>query len=258
MSDIHPTAIIDPAAKIGAGVKIGPYCVVGPDVSIGDGSVLKGHVYVEGFTSIGKNCNLFPFASIGTQTQDLKFNGGRPGVKIGDGTTLREYVTVNQATYDGDFTVVGEHCHIMACAHIAHDCVLGNEIIMANAAGLAGHVTVEDQAIIGGLTGVHQFVRVGRLSITGGCSKIVQDIPPFTMTDGNPAAVRGLNRIGLKRHNVSESTLSELKKVYRAIFRKKLSIRQALDEIDQLDVKSPEARHLADFIRNSERGLARS
>lgn len=257
MSAIHPLAVVDPAARLAGDVTIGPFCVIGPDVEIGSGTVLHSHVNIQGRTSLGSACTVWPFASIGTQTQDLKFAGGSPGVRIGDGTTLREYVTVNAATADGVDTVVGSRCHIMAYAHVAHDCVVGDEVIMANAATLAGHVTVENQAIIGGLTGVHQFVRVGRLSITGGCAKVVQDVPPFMTADGNPLAIRGINKIGLERRGIPADTVRALKEVYRLIYRRKLGVKDAIEEMKASLPDLPELAHLESFLLTSERGISR-
>ncbi|MGA0333253.1 MAG: acyl-ACP--UDP-N-acetylglucosamine O-acyltransferase [Kiritimatiellia bacterium] len=257
MAEIDSRSVIHPNAKIGKNVVIGPYCVVGPGVTLGEGSVLKSHVNLDGFTEVGENCTLWPFCSVGTQTQDLKFKGGQPGVKIGAGTTLREYVTVNAATFDGDFTVVGERCHIMAYCHVAHDCRLGDEVIMANAATLAGHVIVEDQAIIGGLSGVHQFVTVGRLSITGGCSKVVQDIPPFMTADGNPLLVRGINKIGLERHGIPKENIRALLEAYRLLYRKKLGAREMVALSRETLPRLPELIHLEEFVENSQRGITR-
>jgi UDP-N-acetylglucosamine acyltransferase len=257
MPEIHTLSVVDSSARLAEDVIIGPYCTVGPDVTLGKGTVLKSHVNIDGVTEIGEGCTIWPFASIGTQTQDLKFKGGRPGVRIGDRTTLREYVTVNAATYDGDLTVVGSDCHIMAYAHVAHDCVVGNEVIMANAATLAGHVVVEDQAIIGGLSGVHQFVRVGRLSITGGCSKVVQDVPPFMTTDGNPLSVRGINKIGLERRGVDKQVIRGLREAYRLLYRKNLGVKEMVEESRASLSRSPELEHLESFVLSSERGITR-
>ena len=257
MARIHPSSVVDPAARLAEDVDIGPFCVVGPEVSLGAGTVLRSHVNVDGRTEIGARCEIWPFASIGTRTQDLKYDGGRPGVRIGEGTTLREYTTVNAATADGDWTVVGACCHIMAYAHVAHDCVVGDEVIMANAATLAGHVTVEDQAIIGGLSGVHQFVRVGRLSIIGGCSKVVKDVPPFMTADGNPLSVRGINKIGLERHGVDASVARALREAYRLLYRRKLGVKEMLEESRHVLDRSPELEHLEAFIQSAERGITR-
>lgn len=256
-SQIHPTAIIDERARLGTDVRIGPYCTIGPDVTIGDGAELVAHVHVEGFTELGAECRVFPFASLGTQTQDLKYRGGRPGMRIGERTVVREYVTVSAATNDGDFTQVGSDCLLMAYAHVAHDCIVGDRVIMANCATLAGHIVVEDRAILGGLSAVHQFVRIGALSIIGGCSKVTKDVPPYMTADGHPLAVRGLNRIGLKRHGVSDETQTELKKAYRLLYRSDLITREALEVIAREVEPLEEIRHLTEFVRNSERGITK-
>jgi UDP-N-acetylglucosamine acyltransferase len=190
-------------------------------------------------------------------TQDLKYKGGAPRVEIGERTTIREYVTVNAATNDGDVTRVGSGCHIMAYVHVAHDCIVGNEVIMANCATLAGHVQIEDQAIIGGLCGIHQFVRVGRLAITGGCSKLTQDLPPFMMADGNPLEVRTINSVGLKRRGVPETTEGLIKKAHRILYREGLSTRQALEKLEREIELVPEIQHLINFIKSSERGIVK-
>ncbi len=255
MSGIHPTAIVADGAQIGDRVDIGPYCVIGPNVRIGAGACLHPHVVIDGHTSIGAGCNLFPFACIGSQTQDLKYRGGRSTVDIGERTTLREYVTVNAGTHEGERTVVGEGCHIMAYCHIAHACRVGNGVIMANGATLAGDVLVEDQAVVGGLCGVHQFTRIGKMCMVGGCTKVVKDLPPFMMVDGNPAEVRGLNVIGLERRGVSEADRHILKQAYRLLYRKDLSVQQALAEIHASLEPCGTLKHLTDFIEASERGI---
>ena len=255
MARIHPTAIVDPGAELGENTDIGPYCVIGPHVKIGAGARLMAHVFMDGWTTLGAGCTVFPFASLGTQTQDLKYKGGASRVEIGESTTIREYVTVNTATADGDVTQVGSRCHIMAYAHIAHDCRVGDEVIMANCATLAGHILIEDQVIIGGLCGVHQFVRIGRLSIVGGCSKVTQDVPPFMMADGHPLAIHGINSVGLKRHGVSEAAQRHLKNAYRILYREGLSTSQALERLEAEPEKSPETAELLHFIRHSNRGI---
>lgn len=257
MTEIHPTAIVAPGAELDEEVKIGPYSIIGAHVKIGHGTKIMGHVYLDGWTTIGPQCTIFPFASIGTQTQDLKYKGGVTFVEIGERTTLREYVTVNSGTNEGDVTRVGARCHIMACSHIAHQCLVGNDVIIANAGTLAGHVIIEDCAIIGGLCGIHQFVRIGRMSIIGGCSKTTQDIPPFMMADGNPAAIHGLNTVGLQRHNVPEETRRVLKEAHRIIYRQNLTVTQALETIKAELPSCPELEHLTVFIASSERGIAR-
>ncbi|HMP76738.1 MAG TPA: acyl-ACP--UDP-N-acetylglucosamine O-acyltransferase [Kiritimatiellia bacterium] len=257
MADIHPLAVVSPEARLGDRVVIGPFCCVGPDVTLGAGTRLISHVVVDGCTQVGSGCTFFPFASVGMQTQDLKFKGGRPGTIIGDNTTLRESVTVHAATADGDFTRVGSNCHIMAYSHIAHDCVVGDQVIIANAGTLAGHVIVEDRVLVGGLSGIHQFVRLGRQCIIGGCSKITQDVPPYMMVDGNPPRVPGVNLLGLKRAGLSEETQQALKQAHRLLYRSELGTRAALDRIEQEVKTSPELQHLLAFVRASERGIVK-
>lgn len=257
MADIHPSAVVAPTAVIAPDAIIGPYCVVGPEVTIGSGTRLTSHVVVDGFTRLGSGCTVFPFASLGLQTQDLKFKGGRPGVRIGDFVTIRESVTVHAATFDGDLTTVGDHCHIMAYVHIAHDCHVGNRVIMANAATLAGHVIVEDQCIIGGLSAVHQFVRLGRLSIIGGCSKVVKDVPPFMMSDGNPLSVHTTNKIGLERAGISAESQQSLRNAYKMIYRQNLTVEKAIQAMRENLPESPEISHLITFLEMSERGITR-
>lgn len=257
MAKIHPTALVDAGAQLADSVEIGPYSVIGPHVRLGEGTQVMSHAVIEGWTSLGSACVVFPFASIGQKTQDLKYKGGAPRVEIGDRTTIREFVTVNAATNDGDATKIGNDCLIMAYAHIAHDCVVGNGVIMANCATLAGHVIIQDQVGVGGLVGVHQFVRLGRLSYIGGFGKVVQDIPPFMLADGNPLAVRALNSVGLKRKGFSEEAQSLLKKCYKILYMEKLSTRQALEKIDSEVEKVPEVEELLGFIRSSERGITK-
>lgn len=257
MPDIHPTAVVADSAALADDVVIGPYCIVGAQVSIGRGTRLIGHAVVDGLTTVGEQCTIYPFASVGLQTQDLKFKGGTPGTRIGSHVTLREGVTVHAATYDGDLTTVGDHCHIMAYAHVAHDCHVGNRVIMANAATLAGHVIVEDQCIIGGLCGIHQFVKLGRLSIIGGCTKIVKDIPPFMMADGNPAAVHTVNRVGLERAGISDDVQKVLRDAFKILYRKNLTAEAAIAEMETNLGGSPELSHLISFVRGSERGITR-
>jgi len=255
MSGIHPTALIAEGAQIGSNVEIGPYSVIGPNVKIGDGACLRPHVVIDGHTTIGAGCNIFSFACIGSQTQDLKFRGGSSTVEIGERTTLREYVTVNSGTNEGEKTIVGAGCHIMAYSHIAHACRVGNGVIMANGATLAGDVLVEDQAVIGGLCGVHQFCRIGKMCMVGGCSKVVKDLPPFMIVDGNPSEVRGVNLIGLERRGVSEADRHVLKQAYRLLYRKDLSVSRALEEIRGTLEPCEVLNHLTGFIEASERGI---
>jgi UDP-N-acetylglucosamine acyltransferase len=253
---IHPTAVIHPRAQIGADCEIGPYCVIGENVVLGDKCRLHSHVVIDGLTTLGKGNEIFPFASIGLKTQDLKWNGGVTRTQIGDYNTFREYVTVHSATGDGETTVVGSHNHILAYGHLAHNVTLGDHIIMSNVGTLAGHVTVEDHAIIGGLAAVHQFCRIGRMACIGGCSKVVQDIVPYMLSDGNPAKARTVNKVGLERNGISEKAQSALKKAYKILFREGLITTNALSRIESELPPLPEVTHLIEFIRNSTRGIS--
>lgn len=252
---VHPSAIVEPGAQIGKDVEIGAYSVIGPNVRIGDGTHIHSHVVVDGDTEIGRECNIFPFACIGTQTQDLKFKGGATSVSIGDRTTLREYVTVNSGTNGGERTIVGSDCHILAYCHVAHACRVGNGVIMSNGATLAGDVIVEDQAIIGGLTGIHQFTRIGRLCMVGGMTKITKDCPSFMIVDGNPSRVRGVNVIGLERKDIDKESRDKIKKAYRIIYRGELSTSQAIEEVRRTVETCDELEQLITFIESSKRGI---
>jgi UDP-N-acetylglucosamine acyltransferase len=254
---IHPTAIIHPKAQIGTNCEVGPYCVIGEHVMLGEGCKLHSHVVIDGHTTLGKRNEIFPFASIGLQTQDLKWKGGITRVEIGDVNTFREYVTIHSATGDGDATVIGSANHILAYCHVAHDVQLGNHIIMSNVATLAGHVIVEDEAVIGGLAAVHQFCRIGRLAMVGGCSKVVQDVPPFMMADGNPAETRTINKVGMERGGVSEEAQAALKLCYKILFRERLTISNGLTKIEKEVPPLPEVQHLLNFVRASERGISK-
>jgi UDP-N-acetylglucosamine acyltransferase len=254
---IHSSAIVHPRALIGSGCEIGPYCVIGENVALGDGCKLHSHVVIDGHTKLGRENEIFPFASIGLKTQDLKWKGGVTRTEIGDANTFREYVTIHSATGDGEVTRVGSHNTILAYCHIAHNCTLGDRIIMSNVATLAGHVTVENHAVIGGLAAVHQFCRIGKMSMIGGCSKIVQDVPPFMIVDGNPGETRTINKVGMERHGVSEEAQNALRQAYKILFREGLTIPNALVKIESDLPKLPEVLHLLNFVRASERGISK-
>ena len=253
----HPTAIIHPGAQLGADCEIGPYCVIGEHVTLGDRCRLHSHVVIDGHTRLGSENEIFPFASLGLKTQDLKWKGGVTRTEIGDGNTFREYVTVHSATGDGEVTTVGSHNHILAYCHLAHNVTLGSGVIMSNVATLAGHVTVEDHAVIGGLAAVHQFCRIGKFAMIGGCSKVVQDVPPFMIADGNPAETRTINKVGLERHGATEAALAALMQAYKILFREGLSIPNALAKIEAETPPLPEVLHLVQFVRASERGISK-
>lgn len=254
---IHPTTIVHPQAQLADGCEIGPYCVIGPNVVLGEQCRLHSHVVLDGHTQIGPRCEFFPFSSAGLKTQDLKHKGGVCRLQIGSDNVFREHVTVHLATDDGGVTRVGSHNNFLAYSHIAHDCVVGNHVIFSNCGTLAGHVTVEDHAIIGGLAAVHQFCRIGAMSIIGGCSKIVQDIPPYMMGDGNPGATRSVNKIGLQRNGVPEEVQKALRDAFKIMFRSGLTVSNSLDKITTELPQSLELTHFIDFCRKSERGIAR-
>ena len=257
MTQIHSTAVIHPRAQVSADCRIGPYCVVGEHVVLGERCQLHSHVVIDGHTTLGCENQIFPFASIGLQTQDLKWKGGITRLQIGDRNTFRESVTIHSATSDGDATIVGSDNHILAYSHIAHDCRLGNHIIMSNVGTLAGHVTVGDYAVVGGLAAIHQFCRIGTMSMIGGCSKIVQDVPPYMIVDGNPGETRTVNKIGIERHGVSEEAQDALRRAFKILFREGLTISNALVKIEADLPPLPEVKHLVDFARTSERGLSK-
>ena len=253
---IHPTAVIHSKSQIGADCEIGPYCVVGEHVILGARCRLHSHVVVDGHTRLGEDNDVYPFATVGLKTQDLKWNGGVTRLEIGDHNTIREGVTIHSATGDGESTVIGSHNHILAGSHIGHNTVLGSHIIVSMA-GIAGHVLVEDHALIGGMCAIHQFCRVGTMAMIAGCAKVVQDVPPFMIVDGNPAETRMINKVGLERNGVSQEAQNALRQAYKILFREGLTIPNALTQISQDLPSLPELQHLVDFIRNSTRGVTK-
>ncbi len=255
MAKVHKTAIVADGAKIADDVEIGPYSIISANAEIGSGTVIGPHVVIDGYTKIGAGCRIFQFASLGSQTQDLKYKGGITRIEIGDKTTIREYVTVNSGTNDGETTYVGSGCLLMANSHVGHGCKVGNGVIMANSVALAGHVIVQDFAIIGGLSGVHQFVTVGKMCIIGGLTKVTQDTPPFMMIDGNPAAVRGINSVGMGRRGISEQGQAAIKECFKILYMRKLTTTQAVQEIAEKFTGVPEVEQLLSFIKSSERGI---
>ena len=253
---IHPSAIIHKGARIGKDCEIGPYCVIGENAVLGDRCQLLSHVVVDGHTVIGAENQFFPFSSIGLRTQDRKWKGGATRTCIGNRNIVRESVTINSATGDGETTAIGSDNLLLAYCHVAHNVALGNHVILSNAATLAGHVIVEDFAVIGGLAGIHQFCRIGKHSMTGGCSKVVQDVPPFMIADGNPARTRAVNKIGLERHGFSAETQNTLRQAHKILFRNGLSTSAAAAQIQKELPISAEIHYLLQFIHNSQRGLA--
>lgn len=256
-TNIHETATVHPKAKLGEGVIVGPGAVIGEHCEIGDGTKIGANAVIGGWTTIGKNNMIYPSASIGLEPQDLKFKGEVSYTYIGDNNTFREFVTVSRATGEGEETRIGNNCLFQACTHVAHNCILGSNIIMSNCAGLAGHVIVEDRVVIGGLSGVHQFVKIGRNSMVGGMTKIVQDIPPYLIADGNPARIIGLNTVGLSRCGISEERRRDLKRAFRLIYRSGLSLSKAIEEIEMQIDSSEEIENMLRFLRNADRGITR-
>jgi UDP-N-acetylglucosamine acyltransferase len=254
---IHNTAIVHEKARLGEGVEIGPYAIIGEHVVIGAGTRIGPHAVIEGWTEIGRDNRIFQFASVGADPQDLKYRGEETQLRIGDRNVVREFVTLHRGTVDGGGeTVIGNDNLFMAYSHVAHDCVLGDRVIMANGATLAGHVRIDDYAILGGLCAVHQFTRVGCHVMVSGGSMVAQDIPPYTIAQGDRAKTVGINQIGLKRRDFSDEIVSDIKQAYKLVFRSGLRLEDALDRIEA-ELDSPEIRVFTDFIRCSDRGIAR-
>jgi len=255
---IHPTAVISDRAEIAPNVKIGAYAVIGDNVKIGSQTTIGSHVVIEGPTEIGANNRIFPGAVIGLEPQDLKYQGANSWVKIGDDNLIREYVTINRATDEGEITEIGNHTLLMACVHVAHNCVIGDEVVIANNVALAGHVHIEEKATIGGVLGIHQFVHIGKLAMVGGMSRIDRDVPPYTLVAGNPARVRSLNLIGLKRRGYSSEDIAQLKKAFRLLYRSSYRLEEALVQLECLS-DSEVLQHLYHFVKasrsNNRRGL---
>ncbi len=256
---IHPTAIVSPLARLGKNVRVGPFCVVGAHVELGDDCVLHSHVVLEGHSTFGRGNEFFPFAYVGGKSQDLKYIGEPTALEVGDHNVFRENCTIHRGTRESLPTRIGSHNLFLCYCHVAHDCQLGNHIILSNNGSLAGHITVDDYAIVSGLAAAHQFCRIGKHSMIGGLSKITQDVPPFMIVDGHPATTRGLNILGLQRRGFSEDDIKHLKTSYKKLFLKKdenmansLSSLKALHAAD-----TPHVAHLIDFIEKSQRGITR-
>lgn len=255
---IHPTAIVDPKTEISSDAEIGPYTIIGENVSIGSGTVIGSHVVIEPDVTIGPDCQIFQYAAIGAPPQSLKYKGERTYIKIGRGTIVREFVTIHRGTeFGGGITQIGEECFLMAYTHIAHDCIIGRKVVMSNNATLAGHITIGDYATVGGLSAIHQFVKVGDYAFIGGKSAVVKDIPPFVIAAGDRAKLHGLNTVGLKRQGFSRKTLSELKKVYRIVFRIGITLNEAIERVNAEVEQIPEVVNFVEFIKSSERGITR-
>jgi UDP-N-acetylglucosamine acyltransferase len=252
---LHPTAIVHPAAELGENVEIGPYCVVGEHVSIGSRTVLQAHVIVNGWTSIGQDCLLYPFCTVGAASQDRKYTGERAYTRIGNRTILREYVSIQRATGHDEVTAVGDDCLLLAYVHIAHNCILGNGVTMSNLAQLAGHVHVGDSVTIGGQTGVHQFTRIGRHAMVGGMSKCTKDVPPFFLVEGNPCEPYGLNSVGLRRADFTVEERNEIKRFYKLLYNPKLNVSQATEAMKEQVTTDPGREIIAFLEAPSQRGV---
>lgn len=255
-SKIHPTAIIDPSAKIGEGTTIGPYSVIGGNVSLGKNVKVASHVVVEGYTTIGDGTEIFQFASIGSKPQDLKYKGEKSTVAIGKNNIIREYVTIQPGTENGIMTTtVGDSNLFMASSHVGHDSVIGDRNVFANQVGLSGHVTVHNNTVVGGMVGVHQFVRIGSFSMVAGGSKLGQDIPPYCVGQGDRCMLRGVNIIGLQRAGFSSENITDVKRVYRSIFSSKSAIKSKIEALPLELSSKPHIEMLISFIQSSERGI---
>lgn len=255
---IHPTAVVAPTAELHPTVEVGPFAVIGPKVRIGEGTKVGAHALVEGDTTIGSNAVLFHHCSVGAAPQDLKYRGQPTRLEIGDGTVIREFASVHIGTEEGGgVTRVGSRCLLMAYSHVAHDVQLGNGVILASGAMLAGHVVVEDHVIFGGISGIHQFVRIGRHAFVSGGSMIGMDVPPFCTVSGHRAQLAGLNTVGLVRHSFSEAEIRNIKKAYRILFRMKLGVREAISRIRAEIADDPNVEHLLRFVEGSQRGVTR-
>ncbi|MEP6602854.1 MAG: acyl-ACP--UDP-N-acetylglucosamine O-acyltransferase [Spartobacteria bacterium] len=254
---IHPTAIVDLSAVIGGGTVIGPYCIVGANVVLGENCWLQHHVTLAGPMQAGAGNKFYAYCSIGQQTQDLKYAGEPTYLEIGNENTFREFVTVNRSTTGEGKTRIGNSGHFLAYSHIGHDCTVGDDVVFSNNGTLAGHVQVGDHAVMGGLTAVHQFCRIGRFAITGGCSKIVQDVPPFMIADGNPAEIRGVNLVGLERKGFPPESVKMIKEAFRLIYRSKYNTRQAIEAVRKELPAQEEITQILEFIEQSQRGIIR-
>ncbi|MFH2065879.1 MAG: acyl-ACP--UDP-N-acetylglucosamine O-acyltransferase [Pseudomonadota bacterium] len=255
---IHPTAIIDPKAAIDDSVEVGAFSIIKNNVQIGKGAVIGSHVSIDPFVTIGEDCQIFQYASVGATPQDLKFRGEETYLKIGRGTVIREFATINRGTAGGGgITEVGEDNFLMAYTHVAHDCKTGKRVILANNATLAGHVTIGDYATIGGLVAIHQFVRIGDFAYVGGKSAVVKDIPPYVIAAGDRAHLKGLNSVGMQRGGISPETVSALKKVYRIVFRIGLTLNEAVERLKAEVDPLPEVANFINFVKTSSRGLTR-
>ncbi len=257
MSKIHPTAIIEKGAKLDLDVEVGAYAYIGAEVTIGSGTVVAHHATVDGYTVMGNDNQVFPYAFIGGKTHDLKFKGGKSGLKIGDRNVFREYTTAHLATNDAEFTLVGNDNNILAYSHIAHDCIVGDKVVMSSHAALGGHVIVDDFAVIGWGSGVHQFCRVGAYSMLSASSKLVKDLPPFFMADGSPASVCAINKINMQRNGFTQEEIDSAFRAFKIIYKRGFARKQAIEELTAANTFSCRViLAILEFAKkSSERGL---
>jgi len=255
--DVNSKSAIDPTAELGKDVRIGPFSTIGPNVKIGDRTEIGPNVFIEARTVVGADCRVFHGASIGDDPQINNIGDVASSVKIGDGTIAREFVTIHRSAKKGEKTIVGKKCLIMAYVHIAHDCIVGNEVIIVNGTELSGHIVIEDRAFISGMVGAHQFVRFGKLSMTGGMSRIVKDVPPFCTVEGSPARLIGTNAVGLKRAGITPAVRRGIKAAVRLLMHNHLNTTQAIKKIQEEIEISDEIRYLINFVNNSDRGIIR-
>ena len=253
--DVHATSVVDSEAELGPGVTVGPFSIIGPNVRVGAGTEISAHVLIEKDTSVGESCRIFQGAVLGTDPQDLKYQGEYSELLVGDRTVVREYATLNRGTAASGRTMVGSDCLLMAYSHVAHDCRLGNHVVLSNAVNMAGHVTIEDWTIIGGLVPIHQFIRIGAHAFVGGGFRVTTDIPPYCRAAGLPLKLYGLNAVGLERRGFPSETRRLLKQTYRTLFQSGLNVSQGIERVETEVEQVPEVRHFLDFIRNSERGI---
>lgn len=255
MINIHPTAIVDAGAEIGDDVSIGPYTVIQDDVTIGEGCQIGSHVLIHAGTRIGKKCRVFKGAVLGTDPQDLKYAGEKTTLEIGDDATVREFCTINRGSAHRFKTVIGSKALLMAYVHVAHDCIIGDQVILANAVNMAGHVTIEPFVSVGGMTPIHQFVRIGKHAFIGGGLRVPKDVPPYILAAGEPLTFAGINHVGLSRRGFAAEVMLQLRRAYKLIYRSRLNVSQAIEKIETTMELIPEIQEIIDFIRASERGI---
>jgi UDP-N-acetylglucosamine acyltransferase len=258
MADIHPTAIVSPKAQLGENVTVGPFSIIEEDVIIGAGTRIDSSVLIASGARIGKKCKIHKGAVLSSVPQDLKFNNEKTFLEIGDGTTVREFATLNRGTDHSIYTRVGKNCLIMAYVHIAHDCQIGNNVVIANAVNMAGHIIIEDNVGIGGMTAFHQFVHIGEHAFVGGMLRVNKDVPPYILANGAPVKFTGLNLIGMKRKGFDKKTLDALKNAYKIIYDENLLVKEAIERIENELESIPQIEHLLQFLKESERGIIRS